>query len=70
MRCDAPDRLRSGASPNLDGGIPAADRDAITCNGDERFITPKSLLGVMAPLDLLDEDFPPIPGLALDPVQF
>ncbi len=30
---------------------------------------PKSLLAVLATLAPLDEDFPPIPELALDPVE-
>jgi antitoxin VapB len=31
---------------------------------------PKSLLAVLATLLPLEEDFPPIPELALDPVEF
>jgi antitoxin VapB len=32
-------------------------------------IPPKSLLTVLATLSPLDEDFPPIPELTLDPVE-
>jgi antitoxin VapB len=32
-------------------------------------VPPKSLLAVLATLKPLDEDFPPIPELALDPVE-
>ncbi len=31
---------------------------------------PKSLLGVLATLQALDEEFPPIPELHRDPVEF
>jgi len=48
--------------------------DAIIRKEGERLIieptTPKSLLAVLATLSPLDEDFPPIPELALDPVEF
>ena len=33
-------------------------------------IPPKSLLAVLETLSPLDEEFPPIPELALDPVEF
>ncbi len=33
-------------------------------------IPPKSLLALLATLSPLDEEFPPIPELALDPVEF
>jgi len=48
--------------------------DAIIRKEGERLIieptTPKSLLAVLATLSPLDEDFPPIPELTLDPVEF
>jgi antitoxin VapB len=47
--------------------------DAIMRKEGERLIIepapPKSLLAVLATLAPLDEDFPPIPELALDPVE-
>ena len=47
--------------------------DAIMRKDGERLIIepapPKSLLAVLATLAPLDEDFPPIPELALDPVE-
>ena len=47
--------------------------DAIMRKEGDRLIiepaAPKSLLAVLATLDPLDEDFPPIPELALDPVE-
>ena len=48
--------------------------DAIMRKEGERLIIepapPKSLLAVLASLAPLDEDFPPIPDLTLDPVEF
>jgi antitoxin VapB len=47
--------------------------DALMRKDGERLIIepspPKSLLAVLATLKPLDEDFPPIPELALDPVE-
>ena len=47
--------------------------DAIMRKEGDRLIIepapPKSLLAVLATLTPLDEDFPPIPELALDPVE-
>jgi antitoxin VapB len=47
--------------------------DAIMRKEGERLIIeptpPKSLLALLATLSPLDEDFPPIPELALDPVE-
>jgi antitoxin VapB len=48
-------------------------RDAIMRKEGDRLIIeptqPKSLLGVLATLEPLDEEFPPIPELDLDPVE-
>ncbi len=48
-------------------------KDAIMRKEGDRLIIepapPKSLLAVLATLTPLDEDFPPIPELALDPVE-
>lgn len=48
--------------------------DAIMRKDGERLTIesapPKSLLAVLATLSPLEEDFPPIPELALDPVEF
>lgn len=48
-------------------------RDAVMRKEGDRLIIepakPKSLLAVLATLAPLDEDFPPIPELALDPVD-
>jgi antitoxin VapB len=47
--------------------------DAIMRKDGERLIIepapPKSLLAVLATLRPLDEDFPPIPDLAVDPIE-
>lgn len=47
--------------------------DAVMRKDGERLIIepcpPQSLLAVLASLEPLDEDFPPIPELALDPVD-
>ena len=47
--------------------------DAIMRKEGDRLIIepapPKSLLAVLATLTPLDEDFPPIPELALDPIE-
>jgi antitoxin VapB len=47
--------------------------DAIMRKEGDRLIIeptpPKSLLAVLATLEPLDEDFPPIPELTLDPVE-
>jgi antitoxin VapB len=46
--------------------------DAIMRKEGQRLIiepTPKSLLAVLATLEPLDEDFPPIPELPLSPVK-
>ena len=47
--------------------------DAIIRKEGQRLIIeatpPRSLLAVLATLQTLDEDFPPIPELALDPVE-
>jgi antitoxin VapB len=51
--------------------LPGAD--AVMRKEGERLIIepapPMSLLGVLATLAPLDEDFPPLPELALDPVE-
>ena len=48
--------------------------DAIIRKDGERLIIepapPKSLLAILAMLSPLEEDFPPIPELPLDPVEF
>ena len=48
--------------------------DAIMRKDGERLIiepaTPKSMLAVLATLSPIEEDFPPIEELALDPVKF
>ena len=48
-------------------------RDAVIRKEGERLIieptAPKSLLALLATLSPLDEDFPPIPELVLDPVE-
>jgi antitoxin VapB len=47
--------------------------DAIMRKEGDRLIIepaqPRSLLAVLAGLDPLDEDFPPVPDLLLDPVE-